>query len=64
MDKEIVDNILYADYELDNPNNDMFVITPEGNYFNFPGDDYNENHMDTIIIDPRSHRQYIIKFKD
>ena len=58
------DNILYADFELDSETNDMFVITPEGNYFNFPGNDYNENHEDTTIIDPKSHLIYTVKFND
>lgn len=64
MSSELTGNILYADFELDSVNNDMFVVTPEGNYFNFPGDDYNEQHDDVCIIDSKSHRQYIVKFKD
>lgn len=64
MSEEFTDNVLYADFELENENNDMFVVTPEDNYFNFPGDIYNEQHEDVSIIDPKSHRQYVVKFKD
>ncbi len=64
MSSDNRDNILYADFEMDNSNNDMFVITPENNYFNFPGDIYNEEHNDILIIDPKSHIQYIVKFKE
>ena len=64
MSSDNRDNILYADFEMDNSNNDMFVITPENNYFNFPGDIYNENHDDVLIIDPKSHLRYIVKFKE
>jgi hypothetical protein len=57
-------DILYADFELNSDTNDMFVVTPEGNYFNFPGNDYNENHEDITIIDPKSHLIYTVKFND
>lgn len=57
-------DILYADFELNSDTNDMFVVTPEGNYFNFPGNDYNENHEDVTIIDPKSHLIYTVKFND
>ena len=56
------DNILYADQELDS--NDYFVITPEGNYFNFPSDKFNENSDDFTIIDTRSHKPYVVKFHE
>lgn len=56
--------ILYADFEIDSNNNDMFVITPEGNYFNLPGDTYNELHEDITIVDPKSHKIYTVKFND
>ena len=59
-----MDNILYADFEIESENNDMFVVTPEGNYFNFPSDTYNENHEDVTIIDPKSHKIYVVKFND
>ena len=51
---------LYADIELES--NDMFVITPEGNYFNFPASKYNENSPDETIIDPKSHKIYTVVF--
>ena len=56
--------ILYADFELDSKTNDMFVVTPENNYFNFSGDDYNESHPDTVIIDPKSHKRYTVRFNE
>lgn len=55
---------LYADFELGDAGNDMFVITPENNYFNFPGDIYNERHEPVSIIDPKSHKTYIVKFNE
>lgn len=58
----MADNILYADQELDS--NDFFVITPEGNYFNFPEDKFNEDSDDFTIIDTRSHKPYIVKFHE
>ena len=57
-------NILYADFEIESENNDMFVITPEGNYFNFPGDAYDEGHEDITVVDPKSHKIYVVKFND
>jgi hypothetical protein len=54
------DNTLYADFELEG--NDMFVVTPEGNYFNFKGDEYNEEHAPETIIDPKSHIMYTVVF--
>lgn len=57
-----MENILYADIELDS--DDMFVVTPEGNYFNFPADKFNENSSDTTIIDPTSHKLYVVRFNE
>ena len=51
---------LYADQELNS--NNWFVVTPEGNYFTFDADKYNENSDDTMIIDPRSHKTYTVCF--
>lgn len=51
---------LYADQELNSDN--WFVITPEGNYFTFGADRYDENSDDTIIIDPKSHKTYNVVF--
>lgn len=56
--------VLYADFELDNAKNDMFVVTPEDNYFTFPGDIYDENHEPVSIIDPKSHKAYMVKFNE
>lgn len=53
---------LYADFEIDSITNDMFVVTPEGNYFNFPGDEYDESHEDIDIIDTKSHILYTVVF--
>lgn len=55
-------DILYADVEVDS--NDYFVITPEGNYFNFPSDKFNENSDDFVIIDTKSHVPYTVKFHE
>jgi hypothetical protein len=55
------EDTLYADYELDG-GTDMFVITPEGNYFNFPFNEYNETHEPIIIIDTKSHKRYKVIF--
>lgn len=51
---------LYADFERES--NDMFVITPEGNYFNFPASEYNELHAKVQIVDPKSHKVYNVAF--
>lgn len=56
------DNILYADQEIDS--NDYFVITPEGNYFNFPADKFSDSSDDFTIIDTRSHKPYVVKFHE
>jgi len=61
MKKEEV-KILYADFEL--KSNDMFVITPDGNYFNFPSPEFNDKHDDVDIVDPRSHKIYKVVFTD
>lgn len=55
-------NILYADVEMDS--NDFFVITPEGNYFNFPADKFDESSNDFTIIDTKSHKMYTVKFHE
>ena len=57
-----MDNVLYADYVLDENSKDMFVITPEGNYFDFPAPEYDENHESVIIVDPKSHKNYTVRF--
>ena len=54
--------ILYADFELDS--DDMFVITPEGNYYNFPSQEYNEHSQDLIITDTKSHKRYRVCFSE
>lgn len=56
------DNVLYADFELDS--NDMFVVTPEGNYFNFPAPAFDESHEPIEIIDTKSHKRYKVCFSD
>lgn len=55
-------DVLYADYELDS--NDMFVITPEGNYVNFPAQSYDDTHGPEVIIDTKSHKQYTVVFDE
>lgn len=55
---------LYADFELNSKTNDMFVITPEGNYFNFPGNEFDESHDVAAIIDPKSHKMYNVVFNE
>lgn len=54
--------ILYADIELES--NDLFVVTPEGNYFSFPSDKYSENSPSEQIIDPKSHKMYTVVFNE
>lgn len=54
--------IIYADYEVDSQ--DMFVVTPEGNYFNFPHPEYTEEHKPQDIIDPKSHKMYTVVFSE
>lgn len=53
---------LYADFEIDSKTNDMFVVTPEGNYFNFPGNEFDETHENIDIIDTKSHNIYTVIF--
>lgn len=53
---------LYADYELDSDN--MFVVTPEGNRFVFRAPEYTDAHEDETIIDPASHKTYIVCFNE
>lgn len=56
--------VLYADYEIDSVTNDMFVITPEGNYYNFPGSSYDETHENIMLVDITSHKKYTIVFNE
>jgi len=53
---------LYADFELEGK--DMFVVTPEGNYFKFEYPEYSEEHENETIIDPKSHKPYIVVFNE
>ena len=53
---------LYADFEIDS--DDMFVVTPEGNKFTFSAESYNEDHEPESIIDPTSHKEYIVVFNE
>lgn len=55
-------HILYADYEINSA--DMFVITPEGNYFRFDYPEYDETHESVMIIDPMSHKTYNVVFNE
>lgn len=57
-------NTLYADFEPVSKTNDMFVVTPEGNYYNFPGDEFTENHTPIDIIDTKSHKIYKVLFNE
>lgn len=58
MDTEV----LYADIEFDS--DDFFVVTPEGNFFNFPAKDFDETHDDVVIVDPKSHKKYQVIFNE
>ena len=58
------DNTLYADFIIDDPTNSMFVVTPEGNRFKFDAPSYNENHENVTIVDPWSHKSYIVVFNE
>lgn len=58
----MLNDVLYADLELDS--DDFFVITPEGNYFNFPSDKFNERSNDFVIVDTKSHIPYTVKFHE
>lgn len=53
---------IYADFEINS--NDMFVVTPEGNKFTFSSQDYNEEHTPETIIDPTSHKEYVVVFNE
>lgn len=53
---------LYADREIES--DDMFVVTPEGNYFTFDFNKYNEGSDDVTIIDPKSHKTYNVTFNE
>ena len=53
---------IYADYEHDS--DDMFVVTPDGNRFNFDAPIYTENHEDITIVDPWSHKTYTVVFNE
>lgn len=53
---------IYADFELNSKTNDMFVVTPEGNYYNFPGSEFDETHENIDIIDSKSHKIYTVVF--
>ena len=55
---------LYADYIVDDSNNNMFVVTPEGTRFKFDAPEYSENHADIVIIDPWSHKRYNVVFNE
>lgn len=57
-------NVLYADFEVNSDTNDMFVVTPEGNYYNFPGDEFTECHEPIDIIDTKSHKIYKVYFNE
>ena len=54
--------ILYADYQIEG--DDMFVVTPEGNYFTFESTKYNESSPDTTIVDLDSHKTYTVRFNE
>ena len=62
MFNNVQNYVLYADVEMDS--NDFFVITPEGNYFNFPSEKFNEDSNDFTIVDTKSHKPYIVKFHE
>lgn len=54
---------VYADFELDE-SGDMFVVTPEGNKFNFPHTSYTEEHEPEVVYDPTSHTPYLVIFNE
>ncbi len=56
--------ILYADFVLDTKSKDMFVVTPEGNRFKFDAPEYTEEHSDVTIVDPWSHKTYVVVFNE
>ena len=55
---------LYADFVTDSNSKDMFVVTPEGNRFKFDYPTYTEEHEEVTIVDPWSHKTYIIVFNE
>ena len=55
---------LYADFVTDSNSKDMFVVTPEGNRFKFDYPTYPEEHEEVTIIDPWSHKTYIVVFNE
>ena len=55
---------LYADFVTDSNSKDMFVVTPEGNRFKFDYPTYTEEHDEVTIVDPWSHKTYIVVFNE
>ena len=55
---------LYADFVTDSNSKDMFVVTPEGNRFQFDHPTYTEEHEEVTIVDPWSHKTYIVVFNE
>ena len=55
---------LYADFVTDSNSKDMFVVTPEGNRFKFDYPTYTEEHEEVTIIEPWSHKTYIVVFNE
>ena len=55
---------LYADFVTDSNSKDMFVVTPEGNRFKFDYPTYTEEHEEVTIVDPWSHKTYIVVFNE
>lgn len=55
-------NKIYADFELEG--SDMFVVTPEGNYYHFPSPEYTEEHEPIVIYDTKSHIPYTVIFNE
>ena len=55
---------LYADFVADSNSKDMFVVTPEGNRFKFDYPTYTEDHEEVTIVDPWSHKTYIVVFNE
>ena len=55
---------LYADFVTDSNSKNMFVVTPEGNRFKFDYPTYTEEHEEVTIVDPWSHKTYIVVFNE
>ena len=55
---------LYADFVTDSNSKDMFVVTPEGNRFKFDYPTYTEEHEEVTIVEPWSHKTYIVVFNE